>query len=263
LKQSTERRNHSEAGSLEVSGVSPAQIEAVIAAYQEQLQELQISNPLVVLARLSFPEHSHLFEEIINNTQTGFVCLGCNKPINNPTSKMRCENCGKRQSPCTICWQKYPAIEAGRKNRKHGRKGSNGQLSNAGEAANSQTSVDGEAPAFTNGSLPSATVPMSNHPVLWQSCLICGHGAHAVCLQQIHNYPKLGGKCPTDGCLCDCVPGSYRNQLRKDAEQERIRREAGSVRVDGRKVTESRAVRGARGILESDERRVRLVEPQR
>jgi hypothetical protein len=116
--------------------------------------------------------------------------------------------------------------------------------------------------------------PQTNYAILWQSCLICGHGAHAACLQHVQNDPKIGGKCPTDGCLCDCIPGPYRSRLNRETTDEGHRKASVSwVRGDKSTVSESKAVKGARTILDRDSResmserpkqdarRVRVLEP--
>ena len=60
------------------------------------------------------------------------------------------------------------------------------------------------------------------------------------------------------------MPGMYRNETVKKQEEEKARKSIGSVRGDGRKVKESGAVKGARGLLGQEEgKRVRVVEPER
>ena len=51
---------------------------------------------------------------------------------------------------------------------------------------------------------------------------------------------------------------------RKKAEEEKARKSVGSVKGDGRRIKESGAVKGARGLLGLEEgKRVRVVEPER
>jgi len=230
--------------------IPPSQLESILALYQQQLQTLQIYNPAVHLARKAFKSHSHFLDS--SSSQVGFVCQGCSKPINNPSTKMRCESCSQRQSPCPICWQKYPALSVRKTSRK-----SRGDMS-------SQTTNNNK------GDSTNASYPRHNLPVLWQSCLICGHGAHASCLQSLQSDPRLGGKCPTEGCRCDCIPGEYRKSLNREAAEAERRLGGGGkkpVRRDGVRVRESAAAKGARVLLESggtmsrgEEKRVVFVD---
>jgi hypothetical protein len=237
--------------------------ESILSTYQEQLQSLQIYNASVALALEAVNDHQYLFDTA--NTQIGFVCLGCLKPINNPTTRFRCENCGKRQAPCPICWQKYPAIEATKKSRKAALRSSytahQSRLSNDYSVATAKPQAKESPEPDADGGPSAEPSRQTNYPILWQSCLVCGHGAHASCLQHVQNDPRVGGKCPTEGCLCDCIPGPYRAMLNREALDEKARRDRGSVRRDSVRARESKAVSRARGLLEGDGRRVRLVEP--
>lgn len=263
-------------------GIPLHHLESILALYQQQLQTLQVYNPAVNLARAAYKSHPFLFDTA--NSQVGFVCQGCGKPINNPKTKMRCETCTKRQAPCPICWQKYPALSARKLSRKS--RSSNDLWSQSFSFSSSPEVKPKRAPTLTTSPSttthrpPPTTQPdtspiaptttpaapattQSNLPILWQSCLICGHGAHAACLQSIHHNPQLGGKCPTDGCLCDCIPGSYRSRLNREtlADVEAAGAAAasaaagaggtkkGAVKRDGARVRESAAARGARVAL--------------
>jgi WD repeat-containing protein 24 len=257
-------------------GIPLSHAESILALYQLQLQALQIYNPAVNLARAAYSSHPLLFDTA--NNQIGFVCQGCGKPINNPTTKMRCETCTKRQAPCPICWQKYPALSARKQSRKSRDVWSQSFSFSSSPEAKPKRATTGSTispsstfhhpppsyPPTINQDTSSEPTPsltthatQSNLPVLWQSCLTCGHGAHAACLQAIHNNLMLGGKCPTDGCLCDCIPGTYRTHLNREAvaEAEAARAASegggkkGTVRRDGARVRESAAARAARGAL--------------
>jgi hypothetical protein len=269
--------------------IPPLQETAVLSTYQTQLQSLQIFNPAASLARDAATRESDS-EDLFRQTysQTGFVCLSCNKPINNPLTKFRCENCREPQDMCPVCYQRYPGIEVRRQ--KSLKKQLNRQnsvvwsrtfsFSGRGETAAMmiESSKDVVVAATPIGDIgndedamaeavdlddPTEMATTSSHPILWQSCMICGHGAHASCMAAVHNYPDNGGQCPTESCLCACVSGPYREIVQKEADEERLRAQQGSVSRDSRRASESRAVRSARSILEADGgvRRVRVVEP--
>ncbi|KAF2669094.1 hypothetical protein BT63DRAFT_424804 [Microthyrium microscopicum] len=279
---SVESLEHDNALFRSTYGLNRSQHEAVLSSYHDQLLSLQILPPSVELARKAYADHEHLFNT--ENSQIAFICLSCSKPLNNPVSKFHCETCGKRQNPCPICWQKYPAFEGTKKTRKQALKASlfareyklsgstshtrSGQVAISPELQQTQTTPStatkaafvADEPLFTSVESIEPQPAQSNHPILWQACLVCGHGAHAACLQHIQNDPAIGGTCPTEGCLCDCIPGPYRTQLNREAELARLKTGHGLVRGDSRSIPESKAVRGVKHLL-GEERRVRLVEP--
>jgi hypothetical protein len=262
--------------------------EAVLSTYHDLLQALQIYNPAIMLGKSAIELHSDLFPQA--NCQAGLVCLNCKKPINNSSNPLRCDRCGGRQSPCPICWQKYPAIKSIRSTKK--RQKERPWQRNAFEDS---LNLDAPPPVSATAEIdpddlyagpddPVSLTHQTQHPILWQACFVCGHGAHASCMQAIQVDGRLGGKCPTEGCLCDCIAGSYRNKLNFQAAESRATlvraRDAhrASVIRDTQRVGESRAVRTARTILDSEGqqqqghglltgapggsgRRVRVIEP--
>lgn len=276
--------------------IPPLQEMAVLSTYQAQLHSLQIFNPAVSLTRDAATRTSDP-EDIFRQSysQTGFVCVACNKPINNPLTKFRCENCREPQDMCPVCYQRYPGIEVRRQKslkKQLSRQNSvnwsrtfsfsdkrdttaalmiespRDRIASATPSSEAEKGEDDDTAAVTAVKVPevedlTATATTSSHPILWQSCMICGHGGHASCLAAVHNYPDNGGQCPTESCLCACIPGPYREMVQKEADEERLRAQQGSVNRDSRRASESRAVRSARNMLEgeSSTRRVRVVEP--
>lgn len=292
LTQAKTRQGSNDAGALLISydpvpGINQIHTEAVLSTYHDQLQRLQIYNPSVTLTRDVFEDREILFDQSFSSSQVGLICLDCSKPINNPISKFHCESCGKRQANCPICWQKYPAFQASRESRKGSAKAIDfGPDCPPGGPVSSLLAAP---PAVVDAPLESTPLfkvadvdndpemsPQTNHAILWQSCLICGHGAHAACLQHVQNDPKIGGKCPTDGCLCDCIPGTYRKRLDRETDEVRRKSSVSWVRGDTSSVGVSPAVKGARSLLDresresfvseriggvKEEKRVRVVEP--
>ena len=86
---------------------------------------------------------------------------------------------------------------------------------------------------------------------LWGWCQECGHGGHTGCLRVWWSDPASEGACPTIGCLCDCVPGTRRDEIVERKEQGR---RTESVNRDERYAAESRAVRGARAMVRQSSR---------
>ncbi|KXT05656.1 hypothetical protein AC578_5600 [Pseudocercospora eumusae] len=83
---------------------------------------------------------------------------------------------------------------------------------------------------------------------LFTSCLLCGHSGHAACLREW--FVSCGGDgCPTEGCLCDCVDGAWRQEKTAVAEQEAVGKDHRRVKSDEWKAQPSKAVSGARKEL--------------
>ena len=83
---------------------------------------------------------------------------------------------------------------------------------------------------------------------LFTSCLLCGHGGHAACLREWF-VACSGDGCPTEGCLCDCVDGAWRQEKTAVAEQEAVGKDHRRVKSDEWKAQPSKAVSGARKEL--------------
>jgi len=94
--------------------------------------------------------------------------------------------------------------------------------------------------------------PSSADPAyLLTTCLLCNHSGHATCLQIWFNESdEHDGGCPTPGCLCDCVAGSWRSWKVAMAERRRRSRGHGRVKSDDWPVPESKAVERTRTVLD-------------
>ena len=241
--------------------IHPLQAEAIFAAYQEQLEKCMLFTPSTVLRNLLYPSYGAFREHLLENSGIGLMCLQCNKPINAATRK--CENCGERLDPCPICLSKYSPFTVTKRAKKMEdlkipaiRIAPDGALENL-------LIPDTDLRPSPKLTLDEPTTQRS-HPVLYQFCLSCGHGAHAACLQHQQKIPELGGRCPVAGCGCACIPGVYRDRVIKEMEGETARKAAGVVKGDGRRVRESGAVKGVRGLLgEEQAKKVRVVVPEK
>ena len=85
--------------------------------------------------------------------------------------------------------------------------------------------------------------------LLYSCCLLCGHTAHAACLDEWFGNAVKGEGCPSAGCLCDCVAGPRREAKLHAAEKEAFVKSHGRVKSDEWRAKESRAVGGVRGEL--------------
>ncbi|KIW00781.1 uncharacterized protein PV09_07761 [Verruconis gallopava] len=246
--------------------IHPLQVEAVCMAYQEQLEKCMLFTSLVMLRNLVYPHLGAFQDHLLRSSTVELVCAKCNKPVSSATRK--CEKCNKGHDLCPVCWQKYSPFTM----TKRARKMEDAKVPAIRICANGRLDFSASVkPPTSSSPSPSAPVPNASgndepkleHPSLWQFCLTCGHGAHAACLQTQPNVPELGGRCATAGCGCACVRGMYRSELVKRMEEEKAKNAMGSVKGDGRRVRESGAVKGARGLLGEEGKRVRLVEPER
>lgn len=81
-------------------------------------------------------------------------------------------------------------------------------------------------------------------------CLLCNHGGHAACMHVWFNLSgEEDGGCPTEGCLCDCTPGSWRAEKAKTAEKRRHYKGHSRVKSDDWAANESKAVERTRDVL--------------
>jgi WD40 repeat protein len=223
-------------------GIKPSQMELTWKTYQDQLHRGQVFNTYAVVRKMGERSFGTFKEQALSDSVIGLLCLSCSKPIRRPDGI--CDKCKQGSSPCPICWQKYSPYTATKRTRKLIEQQKN------------------STPPSSDGYDPNEIHTPPNHPVLWQTCFSCGHGSHAACMEHCMNDPEIGGCCPLPGCGCPCIPGPYRERYLREDEEQRIRKEAGSVRTDERRVGESGAVKGARGILDEG-KRVRVVEPEK
>lgn len=235
---------------LIATGINPYQAESILHTYHAQLHSLSLFNSAASLRRLAYPTYPAVYEQALKDTQLGLLCLSCKSPINNPKDKMRCETCKRAQAPCPICWSKYPAFEPITskkkvKSKSHQRKRS---------SLLSTTALDSDPHTDLASLSPSTPENWAPHQAtLWSWCALCGHGGHTNCLSTWFADAALSdGACATEGCLCDCVRGTRRDEktaevLRAKAEKNRAK----AVRKgDDWKVGESKAVAAVRGTIE-------------
>jgi hypothetical protein len=265
------------------TGINPYQAEAIIHTYHAQLHSYALYNAAASLRRLVYPTYPAVYEQALKDTQIGLLCLSCKSPINNPKDKMHCESCKRAQAPCPICWGRYPAFEqltAKKKSKvryrttlreKEHQKHQSGLLLGSFEEIEESTNE----PSPVN---PEKPIPPK--AILWTWCPLCGHGGHSPCLSTwFINSDMSAGSCPTEGCLCDCVQGTRRDDkikallaIKEEKERSKLVRKG-----DDWKVTESKAVSAVRGAIgdtapppvhevgpptrRDEGRRVRVVEP--
>lgn len=87
--------------------------------------------------------------------------------------------------------------------------------------------------------------PFGKRSNLRSTCLVCGHGGHAECMEEWFLAAR-GEGCCTAGCACDCVAGGLRDKKLAAFAAGEDSRSKGLVKKDDIRVRESRAVTGAR-----------------
>ena len=91
---------------------------------------------------------------------------------------------------------------------------------------------------------------ISKQVKLLSTCLLCNHTGHTTCLRVWFDECGEGdGACPTQGCLCDCVVGTWRAEKAKLAERKRRFRSHSRVKSDDWPAQESKAVERTREVL--------------
>jgi hypothetical protein len=228
-------------------GITPLEMEIAWHTYQTQLHQGQIFNTYAVVRKMGAESFGGFKEEALQEQSTqkiGLFCLSCNRSIRRPDKV--CERCNKGPAHCPICWMAHSPFNATKRTRKLFEQMQN---LNPSISKSSEDKYD-----------PNKIEPPVDYPALWQSCTSCGHGSHAACMADLMSDAEIGGCCPEPMCGCPCLPGPYRDRYLREEEEERARREAGTVRTDERRVVESGAVKGARGMLDEG-KRVRVVEP--
>jgi hypothetical protein len=228
-------------------GIKPLEMEIAWHTYQMQLHQGQIFNTYAVVRKMGAESFGGFKEQTLQEQsayKVGLFCSSCNRSVRR-MDKI-CEHCKKGPSHCPICWMAQSPFTATKRTRK--------QFDQMHKLLPSTIEPSNDEQDSNKIHDPI------NYPVLWQSCTSCGHGSHAACMADRMNDPDIGGCCPEPMCGCPCLPGSYRDRYIREEDEERARREAGTVRADDRKVGESGAVKGARGILDEG-KRVRVIEP--
>ena len=83
---------------------------------------------------------------------------------------------------------------------------------------------------------------------LWGWCQSCGHGGHNGCLRTWFSFEGCEGACPTVGCLCDCMPGTRRDEYINEARREEDKKRK-TVSKDEWTVGPSAAAQKARSMV--------------
>ena len=193
---------------------------SILHAYHTQLQNLDLHVQAALLrnqcAQLGYADVAE--EGKVDIQAGGAWCTTCRKPVKGE-KKRRCERCQQPWGACSICQ-------------------GHGPISQLDDPSPSDT-PKAAAVKYPHGAAP-----------LWAWCQRCGHGGHTGCLRLWWSDAEMSeGGCATQGCLCDCVAGSRRDEILKVRAEEQLKGKVRTVRRDTWSVGESRAVERARGVL--------------
>ena len=195
----------------------------IVLQYHEQLLTHQLFVEAEAFLNLCDPRYPDVVDKGLYHIASGGPwCTVCQKP-NKGRIPHYCERCRQRWDECPVC---------------HG----------AGLGSPTRHTPE---PTDWHISLTENPARPQEKNNLWGWCQECGHGGHADCLRFWWSDPASGGACPTIGCLCDCVPGTRRDEV---VEKRERGGRAESVSKDERYVAESGAVRGARAMVGGNSR---------
>ena len=187
----------------------------ILLQYHSQLVSLELYAQAAELRNLAHPDYVEVAEHgLYQIVPGGPWCTVCHKPSKG-TKPRYCARCKQPWAQCPIC---------------------------NGEGVSSIKN--------SLGILDQATPSTSKYPKggdnLWGWCQECGHGGHSGCLRIWWGLEESEGACPTAGCLCDCMPGTRRDEIVRKLEEERKPKQ---VSKDEWKVGPSPAVQKARGLV--------------
>ena len=195
------------------------QFASILHGYHEQLDSLSLFIQATELRKACYSVNPEIFEQCLGKSMAVFFCMTCDKPVKGDSAGY-CRRCKQPRGMCPVC----------------------DSVNNPLQPSDQPTidTFDYEIP-FPRGAV-----------ALWWWCQECGHGGHHGCLKFWWEDAKISeGGCPSQGCLCDCMPGIRRDEKMKtmSEKRERAKLAGGGVARDGWVVGESKAVEVARGVL--------------
>ena len=188
---------------------------SILLSYHNQLTSLALHTQAAHLRNLCYPSYPEIYNHgTYGITPGGAWCTVCCKP-NKGDTKGHCKRCLNQWAPCPICNGEAPIASP--------------RPVNVFE----DTCTDVHNPSVSDA--------------LWGWCQGCGHGGHVGCLRVWWDDPTISeGGCATMGCLHDCVAGIRRDEVLREAAEEK---KTGTAKGDDWVVGESRAVEKARDLI--------------
>ena len=197
------------------------QIVSTLVSYHEQLNSLSLFTQAAELRKACYPKYPEVYEPTISKIQVAhFFCMNCRKSVKGDVAGY-CQRCKQPWGDCTVCDTLNTPLHP---------------------SDHATTDRFGYELKYPDGA-----------DALWTWCQECGHGGHIGCLKYWWSDAESSeGSCPVPGCLCDCVPGTRRDERIAALEEQKRKSKVasgGSVMRDGWVVGESKAVEMTRGVL--------------
>ena len=190
----------------------------ILLQYHSQLVSLELYAQAAELRNHAHPDYVEVAEHgLYQIVPGGPWCTVCHKPSKGSRPRY-CQRCKQPWAKCPIC---------------------NGE---------GVTSIR-NSPRVLAQAAPSTSNYPKGSDNLWGWCQECGHGGHSGCLRIWWGMEESEGACPSAGCLCDCMPGTRRDEIVRRLERFEEERKPKVVSKDERKVRPSPAVQKARGLL--------------
>jgi len=175
--------------------------------YHSQLVSLELYTQAAELRKLCQERYPYVAEKgLYDITPGGPWCTVCRKPNKGDehTKPKFCERCKQSWAECPIC--------------------------------NGEGPISEERPLGPNKALNTTVTNVRAGDRLWGWCQDCGHGGHTGCLRTWWDFGESEGACPTVGCLCDCMPGTRRDEsikvkrLEEDKKRKVVSKDEWTVR---------------------------------
>jgi len=235
-------------------------IESIFDTHLSFLRQVQLMGSAAILRKMCVEfEYPRLYVSAGGDQEAGssltdgdaaslsIVCTTCHGQM--PAGKNTCERCQRVRSVCPICLSMH------------------GVDQEVSDPADSRDNA-GSGRAWKWGS----------NGKMWAFCQACGHSGHVRCLKEWFAEQSSNGTCPTQGCGCDCGPGTTREsriqqQIKQEEEVRLIRglngnrggggggstkrdslRAGGSPAVDKARAALRKSITGERATQSGDER---------
>lgn len=163
----------------------------ILLFYHDQLVSLELYAQAAELRKICHKRYPAVAEKgLYDITPGGPWCTVCRKSNKggDKTKPNFCDRCKESWAECPVC--------------------------------NGDGPISEERPLGPNKELNTTVTNAGAADKFWGWCQDCGHGGHNGCLRTWWEFGGSEGACPTVGCLCDCMPGTRRDEYMKAKKQE-------------------------------------------
>lgn len=183
----------------------------IFSTYHERLRRHELYVQAAEIRKFAGAEYPEIAEYGRHGiTSGGPWCMNCDKALKGDNPDF-CERCQQPTGICPMCENQGPF-----------------------------TRLDAEGRCERDPTAPTK---------LWTWCQDCGHGGHISCMTLWWSLDCSEGACPTRGCLCDCQPGTRRDEIMRELEKKRGQTKDGVITADEWEAPESAAAHRARRLV--------------